>query len=501
MRGFDNQLGPDIYCSEITKSLILENSRLRSLSVNTSHLFSNVSVTLIPAYHCPGSVMFLIQSAGANVLYTGDVRCEQWFVDSLVKNPYILPFAEGLKQLDNVYMDTTFSYRGEPYIELLSNSEGISALLKIMEMYPEEVDFFFTDFTSGFEEVWTNAVVYLKEMLHVDPDVKSRLKILGNSHDFSNILYGKLNQTGRLHVCRKRTCSNSTFPVTIRQAINVSAETFHSLYMPVYLGSVDLSNFVVDGNIYTLKPTGERFILSQDGKYLLPSELRVLFSRHSSYSECINLVKLLKPKQIFPCTESEKSWKGGFQMQRVFGQYCSCTEFLFDNERTAIYGPGAISGPVSVANRWMIEQNEDFSFGFKGQYQVSDFNRTVSKDDRRFMKSCAYTYAIGNKLAGRGEHQIQKRLERKMNILKRHQSLESETQTSDEEEMCDNIMELLSRQPSTLEDSQFSPAVLEPPSCRLDTFLVDKYEALATNGGWFEIDLQFRKSHRGAAVG
>ena len=47
---------------------------------------------------------------------TGDVRAESWWTLSLIKNPHLFPYITGLKTLDQIYLDTTFSYRGEPYI-------------------------------------------------------------------------------------------------------------------------------------------------------------------------------------------------------------------------------------------------------------------------------------------------------------------------------------------------------------------------------------------------
>ena len=80
-----------LYCHPVTKALLcgleqycmLRNS-IESLEIEEEHIvpvFSddgdvryNLAVTLIPAAHCPGSVMFLLKHENTCVLYTGDFR-------------------------------------------------------------------------------------------------------------------------------------------------------------------------------------------------------------------------------------------------------------------------------------------------------------------------------------------------------------------------------------------------------------------------------------------
>ena len=45
---------------------------------------NSIRVTLIDANHCAGAVMFLIEGNGKAVLYTGDIRAEEWWVNSLL---------------------------------------------------------------------------------------------------------------------------------------------------------------------------------------------------------------------------------------------------------------------------------------------------------------------------------------------------------------------------------------------------------------------------------
>uniref|UniRef100_A0A8D2KXF1 DNA cross-link repair 1C n=1 Tax=Varanus komodoensis TaxID=61221 RepID=A0A8D2KXF1_VARKO len=67
--------GVCLYCSPVTKELLLSNPRYKFWENHiVSYLCSYVVVTLLPAGHCPGSVMFLFQGENGTVLYTGDFR-------------------------------------------------------------------------------------------------------------------------------------------------------------------------------------------------------------------------------------------------------------------------------------------------------------------------------------------------------------------------------------------------------------------------------------------
>ena len=88
--------------------------------------------------------MFLLESFCKNVLITGDVRAESWWTLSLIKNPHLFPYITGLKTLDQIYLDTTFSYRGEPYIYIMPNSEGIFAAIELLKLYPFDSDLSFS---------------------------------------------------------------------------------------------------------------------------------------------------------------------------------------------------------------------------------------------------------------------------------------------------------------------------------------------------------------------
>ncbi len=123
-----------------------------------------IQVTLFDANHCTGSVMFLIEGGGKAILYTGDIRCEPYFVNNIRRNPLLIEYTSGLKKLDCIYLDTTFT---EP-IHFPTKAEGLTELLKKVSKYPADTVFHFKAWTFGYEEVWIALSKSLKSAVHVD---------------------------------------------------------------------------------------------------------------------------------------------------------------------------------------------------------------------------------------------------------------------------------------------------------------------------------------------
>ncbi|KAL8774030.1 MAG: hypothetical protein Q9209_001138 [Squamulea sp. 1 TL-2023] len=118
----------------------------------------------IRANHCPGAVMFLIEDNSKAILYTGDIRAESWWVNSIVRQPMLVPYTHGLRHLDKIYLDTTFAVNSDPYRSFPTKAQGLSELLKEVTKFPKDTIFHFNAWTLGYEEVW----------IHVD-DYKLRL--------------------------------------------------------------------------------------------------------------------------------------------------------------------------------------------------------------------------------------------------------------------------------------------------------------------------------------
>lgn len=153
------------HLKHILKTIPLETPTTIELSPG-----NELRITLFDANHCIGAVMFLIQGKnGKAILYSGDIRAETWWVNSLVRNPLLLPYTLGIKRLDCLYLDTTFATRAEPYRDFASKAQGLRELLHKVSTYPKDALIYIQAWTFGYEDVWIALAAHLHSQVHLDP--------------------------------------------------------------------------------------------------------------------------------------------------------------------------------------------------------------------------------------------------------------------------------------------------------------------------------------------
>jgi DNA cross-link repair 1C protein len=70
----------------------------------------------------------------------------------------MIPYTSGLKRLDCIYLDTSYT---EP-VEFPTRADGIKELLQKVSQYPPDTVFHFSAWTFGYEDVWDALSRYLK---------------------------------------------------------------------------------------------------------------------------------------------------------------------------------------------------------------------------------------------------------------------------------------------------------------------------------------------------
>jgi DNA cross-link repair 1C protein len=198
LQGLESPVLPFVYCSAATKRLLLRMEKyphrinfakgileagkqtyrhlkkvLKALPLQTPTMIelnpkTTIRVTLFDANHCPGSVMFLIESDGKAILYTGDIRSETWWINSLIRQPSMIPFTLGNRRIDCIYMDTTFAAREDVYRDFPSKASGLAELINKVDQYPPETIFYFRSWTLGYEDAWLALSSTLGSRIHVD---------------------------------------------------------------------------------------------------------------------------------------------------------------------------------------------------------------------------------------------------------------------------------------------------------------------------------------------
>jgi DNA cross-link repair 1C protein len=185
LEGLESCKSPFIYCSPATKEILLRLEKyphrmnfakgiLEARKQTYKHLRKLLkTITLFDANHCVGAVMFLIEGDGKAILYTGDIRSELWWVNNLARHPLMLAYVSyagnaPLKQLDCIYLDTTFANKQNPYKHFPSKAEGTLELLQKVSRYPKDTVFYFDTWTFGYEDVWMALCSVLNCQVHVD---------------------------------------------------------------------------------------------------------------------------------------------------------------------------------------------------------------------------------------------------------------------------------------------------------------------------------------------
>lgn len=200
LAGLESLRSPFVYCSAATREILLRLERypcrinyakgllearqqtykhlskvLKPLPLETPTTIElspgrEIQVTLFDANHCPGAVMFLIESNDKAIIYTGDIRSEPWFVNTISRNPNLVEYTSGLKTLDKIYLDTSFTED----VPFQTKAQGIAELLCKVSKYPSDTVFHFQAWTYGYEDVWVALSKALKSQVHVD-DYKLRI--------------------------------------------------------------------------------------------------------------------------------------------------------------------------------------------------------------------------------------------------------------------------------------------------------------------------------------
>lgn len=315
-----------IYCSEVTGKLLVERydidaSLISPLETGCSHILyidsdqiEQMSVTVINAHHCPGSVMFFFEGYFGKILYTGDFR-----FDSEMKDD---PLMGNLLHADTLYLDNTYN---SPKCVFPSREESFKQMMEIIQSH-EDFHIKIGLRNLGKEDLLVKIAVDLNEWIKVPPSFFQLAELLDLPDVF---ITGETD--ARIEVVPFYSISNKNI-----ERWNKECPTIALLPTSLYTG-LEMSPFC-----------------NQENVYIVP------YSDHSSFDELIEFVKFIKPGCIYPIVCGETRGPFGSSISdraniSVFEPYL-CNKQGRNNEipesvKRWMYGKRTALKPAKVLNK------------------------------------------------------------------------------------------------------------------------------------------------------
>lgn len=297
---------------------------------------SDLTVTTLPAGHCPGSVMFLFET-DRKILYTGDFRLSPKDLRALLPLKSIT--------LDVLHLDTTFFSR--TYTHFPSQKQSLAKITQLTQEWldrdPRNVVSFKLPALYGSEFLFIELSRTLQQRIHVNAAEATQYRYLASLDDAITAS----STASRIHAClrtsnanyRKLPCDPSLDPQFIR-VLRPSAMRWCGLGQ-------------TDPFCRKLGNTGE--------------EYGICYSNHASCGELEDLLRYLKPKTChFNVVPSDESFD---EMNNLLREICPPVEEEENSEEA--------------------EDGEEFSFAGIQYRKCPDKGRSSEEDSEEETVICS----------------------------------------------------------------------------------------------------------------
>lgn len=274
-----------LYASPLTitflkrnKTIDLKEDKLLPLEIGSPHLlkvhsenFEYICVTLLPAGHCPGSVMFLIEVNQHRILYTGDFRVQLEDVKNF--KPLLTSTERYPKHISSLYLDTTFA--SKKYYEFPGRKESSDNLIKVVEEWldkdPDNKICLWMPGYVGIEYAIVEVAKYFKKSVHVH---KKKYEELYSSIAALDNYVTPILTDNRIHACSKNECDTD----------NINCMKLNKNVKCVQLNALAFTSEVI----------------RTSGHVIVKNNItRVCYSSHSSCKELREIVNFLKPEKLY----------------------------------------------------------------------------------------------------------------------------------------------------------------------------------------------------------
>ncbi|XP_020857843.1 5' exonuclease Apollo isoform X1 [Phascolarctos cinereus] len=261
--GLSSTWARPLYCSPLTARLVhcrLQVSKkwIRALEVGESHMLpldeigqETMTVTLIDANHCPGSVMFLFEGYFGTILYTGDFR----YTPSMLQEPALRLG----KQIHTLYLDNT---NCDPALVLPSRQEATHQIAELIRQHPEH-DVKIGLYSLGKESLLEQLALEFQTWVVLNPRRMEVVQLMELAEVFTvEEGAGRIHAVSHAEVCCSAMLQWNRAHPTI-----------------------------------AILPTSRRICVSHPGIHVVP------YSDHSSFSELCDFVAALRPCRVVPIVQ------------------------------------------------------------------------------------------------------------------------------------------------------------------------------------------------------
>lgn len=244
-----------------------------------------VTVTLVRAGHCPGSVMFLFEYEGKIILYTGDYRIHKNDIRKFkaFKYPSGLP-----KHIHKIYIDTTFFYKN--YSSFPSREQCVEEVCSIISEWTAKSKYHIVHLVTsaryGYEYLFIEISRKLGLPIHVCereykfyrciPEMDKAVSLSSNSTPLHN------------------NCGTS-FQLICKQQWNMTIKTIRFSAMIWTENELVENGGIANGN----------------------DCIKVCYSTHASLEEGLALIRTLKPDAVEPCVVLQDTEKNKEMMELI----------------------------------------------------------------------------------------------------------------------------------------------------------------------------------------
>ncbi|KAJ3280655.1 hypothetical protein HDU79_011483, partial [Rhizoclosmatium sp. JEL0117] len=248
-----------------------------------------VAVTSFPANHCAGSTMFLFEFKGKRVLYTGDLRADESLMNDFLVSSNIFKNAFGsMKQIDTVYIDTTFCDRRLRVFP--SKNDSLAAIISAISRRPAATNYSLYLLPLGYEPIIIGLSKHFDTKIHIAPEqyalYASYAQCQPSPPDENMLIYvTQSSSKARFHFrcdCWKSDASMVTIKATTMPWTESLAQFLSS---KPYISDLEDAE-LLDG-----------FRICQETDRMI----HVFFAMHSSFNELRALIREIKPSIVHPC--------------------------------------------------------------------------------------------------------------------------------------------------------------------------------------------------------